>query len=86
MFHQRLAGRKAQDDLILVLRFIRNIPEKLQSIQMGKSMPGCCTCSKSHPLVAKHHVMVDGQEGACCCHEKNGNATSREKKYFWGPL
>lgn len=61
MLHQRLVGMMAQDDLVLILFFIRNIPNKLQSIQMGKPMPGCCTCGKSDPLVAKHNAMVDGQ-------------------------
>lgn len=40
MLRQRSAGTTAQDDPVLSLIFIRNIPNKLQSIQMGEALAG----------------------------------------------
>ena len=77
----------AQDDLVLILFFIRNIPNKLQSLQMGKPRPGCCTCGKSHPLVAKHRVMVHGQaQGLRLSCEEKERKIPIEGKYFWESL
>lgn len=80
--HQRLAGMTGQDDHVLILFFIINIPKKLQSIQTGNSTLGCSTCGKSHPLVAKRHVMVDGQARAVA--QRHGAQHPDGRKVFLG--